>query len=271
MAKEWGLAPETLLVSGTNDQYAGALGAGNYRPGILSETSGTCLAMVTLTKKRPTALSSGWFHGCFPIPGYWFIMAFSKTSGVVLDWFRETMASGVSFDDLNKAAAKVPIGSKGLCMVPHFDGMISPVPNQRVRGAFAGLTLGHDRAHLYRSILEGLTFNLVANLKLMQARGMEIEVIRSIGGGATNPLWLQMKADVAGLPVELPAVPEAATLGAAMLAAYGRGDYESLEDTSRQLYHCRQVIKPNPANQALYQQAYENYNRIMERMLAVYA
>jgi len=270
-AADWGLSPETLLVTGTNDQYAGALGAGNCRPGILSETSGTCLALVTLTKKQPRNLPAGLLGGKFPIPDHWFILAYSKTAGLVLDWFRKIVAAETSFEELNEAAKKVPVGSNGLCMVPHFDGMISPTPNQRMRGAFIGLSLHHGRAHMYRSILEALTFNIMANIQIMQSRGLNIEVIRSIGGGAANPLWRQIKADAAGLPVELPAVPEAATLGAAMLAAYGRGDFNSLEETSSRFYHCRAVVKPDLTRHGLYREAYENYSRILEHMAAVYA
>ena len=84
-AAEWGLAAATLLVTGTNDQYAGALGAGNCRPGILTETSGTCLALVTLTERLPSPLPAGLLGGPFPIPPYQFALAYSKTAGVVLD------------------------------------------------------------------------------------------------------------------------------------------------------------------------------------------
>lgn len=271
VAEEWGFAPETLMVAGTNDQYAGALGAGNCRPGILSETSGTCLAMVTLAKQKPVNLPAGLLSGRFPIPHLWFILAYSKTSGLVLDWFRETVAPDASFDELNKAAGKIAVGCKGLSMAPHFDGAISPAPNPKMRGAFIGLTLNHDRGHMYRSILEALTFNLVANLELIRSRGFKIEVIRAIGGGAKNPLWLQMKADATGLPVELPSVPEAATLGAAMLAACGRGDYQSLAEASGRLYHCGQIIKPVAERNRLYRLAFENHIRIMEQTASFYA
>lgn len=265
-AAEWGLTPDVLLVAGTNDQYAGALGAGNCRPGILSETSGTCLALVTLTRQLPHPLPVGLFGGRFPIRDYAFAMAYSKTAGVVLDWFRRELAAGVSFDDLNAAAADVPPGSRGLLMVPHFGGRVSPSPDPAVRGAFLNLTLQHTRADLYRSILEALACSLRENVAFLRRCGLTFDTIRSIGGGAKNEFWLQMKADVLGEPVEKPAVPEASTLGAAMLAACGAGAFASLAETSAAFYRAGAVFRPDAARHAAYDAVFGRYSALQERM-----
>ena len=262
MALEWGLLPETLLVSGTNDQYAGAIGAGNCRPGILTETSGTCLAGVTLTERLPEPMPAGLFGGCFPIKPYYFVLAFAKTAGVVLDWFRKECAGGVSFDVLNAEARAVPVGCRGITMVPHFDGMISPTPNAVMRGVFANLTLQHTRADLYRSILEALAFSLRENMEWMRQNGLAIKTVRCIGGGAQNEFWLQMKADVIGMAVEKPVVTEASVLGAAMLAAWGAGAFSSLAETSAAWYRIGRVFIPNLINHDRYAAPYRRYREL---------
>ncbi|MFH1476350.1 MAG: FGGY family carbohydrate kinase [Verrucomicrobiota bacterium] len=261
-AEAWGLSTETLVAAGTNDQYAGALGAGNCRPGILSETSGTCLALVTLTRKQPRSLAAGLLSGKFPIPAHWFILAYSKTAGLVLDWFRKECAGGASFEVLNAEALAVPIGCRGLTMAPHFDGMISPHPDPAMRGCFCGLTLQHTRADLYRSILEALSFSLRENMELMRPNGLTIEMVRCIGGGAQNEFWLQMKADVIGMAVEKPAVTESAVLGAAMLAALGAGAFSSLAETSAAWYRVGRVFVPDPANHEEYEAPYRRYREL---------
>ncbi len=121
-APDWGLAPETLLVVGTNDQYAGALGAGNCRPGIVTVTFGTCLALLTLARGTGAPLSPGIFDGKFPLPDLRYRLAFAKTAGVLLDWFRRELGGHLTFDELNAAAQTVPPGSRGLTVCPHFDG-----------------------------------------------------------------------------------------------------------------------------------------------------
>ncbi|MBU0715845.1 MAG: hypothetical protein KJ964_10865 [Verrucomicrobia bacterium] len=266
-AEEWGLSTKTLMVAGTNDQYAGALGAGNCRPGILSETSGTCLALVTLTRKRPRGLPAGLLSGKFPLPSHWFVLAYSKTAGLVLDWFRKECAGGASFDALNAEARTVPIGCRGISMVPHFDGMISPHPDPAMRGRFCNLTLQHTRADLYRSILEALAFSLRENMEWMRQNGLTIETIRCIGGGAKNEFWLQMKADVTGQPVEQPAVTESAVLGAAMLAARGAGAFPSLAETSAAWYRAGRVFVCDKQAHQAYDEPYRRYQTLVTKQV----
>jgi xylulokinase len=263
-AAEWGLTPETLLVTGTNDQYAGALGAGNCRPGILSETSGTCLALVTLAERIAEPIPPGLFVGRFPIARYKFALAYSKTAGVVLDWFRREFCGNAGFEVLDREAAAVPIGSRGVTMLPHFDGAISPEPVPELRGVFANLTLQHTRADMYRAILEALAFCLLENIQLLNRQGMGFDVIRAIGGGAKNEFWLQMKADVTGLPVEQPMVTEAAVLGSAMLAAVGSGAFPSLADSSAALYRKRKVFAPDKDRGRAYQEPYRRYQALLK-------
>lgn len=261
-AQEWGLQASTLLCVGTNDQYAGALGAGNCRPRILSETTGTCLALVTLAESLPAQMPSGLFAGRFPIERYQFVLAYSKTAGLVLDWFRREVAADTSWESLERMAAEVPPGCRGLTALPHFDGTISPVPNASARGAFYYLSLQHTRADLFRALLESLAFALKENLALIRRQGLDVDVIRSIGGGAKSALWLQIKADVLGLPVEKPAVTEAAVLGAAMLAAMGCGEFKSLAESSEAFYRVDRVFQPDSAATRLYQPAYERYREL---------
>ena len=169
MAEEWGLAEGALLVTGTNDQYAGALGAGNCRPGILSETTGTCLALVTLAERLPSPMPPGLLGGQYPIPGYQFALAYAKTAGLVLDWFRRQFRPEQSLADLEALAAESPPGSRGLIVLPHFDGMVSPQPNSNARGAVLNLALSHTLADVYRAMLESIAFSLRENIELLQS------------------------------------------------------------------------------------------------------
>ena len=267
VAGKWGLSAQTILVNGTNDQYAGALGSGNCRPRILSETTGTCQALVTLIKKVPRSKPPGLLFGRFPIGDYAFVLAYAKTAGVVLDWFRRELTPGCRFAELDRRAAAVPIGCRGLTAIPHFDGLVSPQTRPEMRGALLGLTLSHTRADVYRALLESLAFSLRENLEYLDRKGFGVDVIRCIGGGARNNLWLQMKADVTGRPVEKPFVTEAAVFGAAMLAAKGYGAFTSLAEASAAFYRCRKTFCPNSGHQKAYQEPYARYRRLKNKLL----
>ena len=269
VAEEWGLSSETLVIIGTNDQYAGALGAGNCRPRILTETTGTCLALVTLfVGQNPGAHTPppGLLLGVFPIEGYRYALAYAKTAGLIVDWFREQFGAGRSLTELEALASISPPGSRGVTVLPHFDGMVSPVPNLAARGAFLGLTLSHTAGDMYRAVLESIAYSLRENCELMQQCGLSFDVVRSIGGGAKSDLFLQMKADVLGVPIERPMVTEAATLGAAMLAATGAGEFASVAECSAAFYRVECVFAPDPERHAQYEAPYQAYRELYRRL-----
>ncbi len=265
-AESWGLDADTLVVTGTNDQYAGALGAGNCRPGIVSVTTGTCLALVTLTETLPQPMPPGLFGGRFPISRYQYGLAFSKTAGVVLEWFNRELCPGKSLHELDEMASPVPIGSHGLVMLPHFDGMLSPVPNPQARGAFLNLSLHHTCADMYRATLEALGYTLNECLELFRRSGFDINTVRAIGGAAQSDFWLQMIADVTGLPIERPEMVEAAVLGAAMIAAVGAGAFASLEESSEAFHKRERVFTPCAESHAVYEELGKNYVRLYQHV-----
>jgi xylulokinase len=259
IAAEWKLSSETLVIAGTNDQYAGALGAGNCRPGIVSVTTGTCLALVALTEHLPDLLPAGLEGGRFPIARYQFALAFAKTAGIVLEWFQRELSSKENLRELDQMAAGVPAGSRGVVALPHFDGMISPTPDAAARGAFLNLSLHHTRADLYHAILESLGFSLRENLELLRRSGFRADTIRAIGGAARSDLLMQLMADITGEPIERPRVTEAAVLGAAMIAAVGTGAFATLEECSAALYKRERVFTPSPSHHAVYEDLYPRY------------
>lgn len=266
MADEWEVNPDVLLITGTNDQFAGALGAGNSRPGIVSATAGTCLALVTVVPALPDPLPAGLFGGPFVIPGAAYMLAYAKTAGLVLDWLRAQVCPHLSLRELDAMAMTVPVGSNGLTASPHFDGMISPRALTHARGFLANLTLGHTLADLYRALLESLAYSVRENLGLLRDAGGDTQLVRAIGGGAVSDVWLQMVADVSGVPIERPAVTEAAALGAAMLAAVGMGEYASLAESAAALYRADRIFMPDADTCAAYEPLYRRYRELCDRM-----
>ena len=195
-------------------------------------------------------------------------MVFAKTAGLVLDWFVRECGGGESLAQLAARAAESPIGSRGLTVPPHFDGAISPHPHPAARGHFCNLTLGHTRADMYRAILESIAFSLRENLEALRGIGLEVASVRSLGGGAKSDLWLQIKADVTGCPVERPAVTEAGALGAAMLAMVGVGAFPSLAEASAAVVRVESVFRPDPPAVARYEGPYARYRGLSRTLYA---
>ncbi len=264
VARELGLPAGVPVCVGCNDQLAGAVGAGNVAPGVVTETTGTALAAITTTAELvdDQRLYAGWHAR----PGLYYTMAFAPTSAMVLKWLRDLVAPGEDYEEFLRDVAEVPVGCEGLTMLPHFCGTATPTYNAQARGVFAGLNLGHARAHLARAIMEACACLLQEVLEPLQEAGVELTSVRSLGGAARSDLWLQMKADLLGRPVERPACSDAANLGAAMLAATGGGQFATVEEAARAWYRPERVFQPEAGKRAAYAEVYGRYRELYGRL-----
>ncbi len=146
-----------------------------------------------------------------------------------LQWYRDTLAPEMSFDELLSEAGDTPPGSDGLLFLPYLTGERTPHPDPLARGAWVGLTVRHTRAHLTRAVLEGVAFGIKDNFSLLQSAGLQtIEQVRISGGGAKSPFWRQIIADVLGVEMVTVNTTEGAAFGAALLAGVAAGTFESV-------------------------------------------
>jgi xylulokinase len=228
-----GLRRGTPVVAGGGDQAANGVGVGVVTPGTMALSLGTS-GVVFAPTDRPIFDHLGRVHAfCHALPERWHLMSVMLSAAGSLRWFRDTLAPGVSFDALASAAGEVPAGSGGLLFLPYLSGERSPHPDPQARGAFVGLTLGHDRRHLTRAVLEGVAFGLRDGLDLMVAAGLQPPVqIRASGGGTASPLWRQILADVLDAEIATVGTTEGAAYGAGLLAAVGAGWFADVEEAT---------------------------------------
>jgi xylulokinase len=242
-----GLLAGTPVVAGGGDQAANGVGVGVVEPGTMALSLGTS-GVVFAPTDRPIFDALGRIHAfCHAVPGRWHLMSVMLSAAGSLRWFRDTVAPGVAFGDLVGSAAEVPVGSGGLLFLPYLSGERSPYPDPRARGAFVGLTLGHDRRHLTRAVLEGVAFGLRDGLELMLAAGLAPPVqIRASGGGTASGLWRQILADVLEAEIAIVNTTEGAAYGAALLAAVGAGWYPGAGTAAAALVTVVPAASPGP-------------------------
>ena len=135
----------------------------------------------------------------------------------------------ISLDEL---AAAIPAGSDGMTFLPYLCGSTMPKYNPAARGSFTGLTTEHTRGHFVRSVMESVACMLRSNLEYL---GLDVDEIRAMGGGASSPLWCQMKADMTGKRLVTLKNKETACLGSAILAGVGIGVFESVEKAAESI------------------------------------
>lgn len=273
-AKETGLSEHTLVVVGGMDQACGCIGSGNIRPGIVTETTGTALNICVTTETPvfdPQKRIPCQYHA---IARKYILLPWCPTAGMIMEWFRdefcelekrEARQKGLDiYDIMTQQAEKIPPGSEGVIVLPHLAGALCPEMNMNARGVFFGLSLRTGKKHLVRAIMESVAFMLKKNLEVLQELGIEAKEIRSLGGAAKSHLWNQIKADVTGKPLVTLDCPEAACLGAAILAGNAIGLFDSLEDACNKTVSIKKRF--NPENEEVYERNYAMYLKLYKNL-----
>jgi xylulokinase len=264
-----GLLAGTPVMAGGGDQAAGAVGMGVVVPGIVGLTVGTSGVVFATT---PSALiqPEGRLHAfCHAVPGMWHFMGVMLSAAGSLQWYRDTLAPGMSFDDLLQEAEAVPAGSEGLQFLPYLSGERTPHPDPLARGAFVGLTVRHGRGHLTRAVLEGVAHGLKDSFMLIQQAGLgEIRQVRASGGGTKSALWRQILASA--LEAELVTVntTEGAAYGAALLAAVGAEVFPSVDAACETAITVTGRTSPDEEQVKAYRQGYSVYRDLYPALRA---
>lgn len=247
------------VVTSAMDQVAGAIGAGVVEKGIISEMTGTTMAIYVPTDAIPPFQPDSFVPCHYSFDGSYCLLSWSPTAGMALKWFRDTFLKDKSFAELNPIAEVVPIGCDGMTFLPYLCGSTMPKYNPDARGSFTGLTPEHTAGHFVRSIMESVACILKSNLDHL---GVPVEQIRIMGGGAKSSLWSQMKADITGKKLQTLKNKETACLGAAILAGVGAGVFSSVKDACAGI-SIDQEYTPSGADYSAVYAAFQKYDNIL--------
>jgi ribulose kinase len=280
VADELGLSPSTLVTQGGVDAFVAQVGLNVLDPGRTALITGS--SHLHLGQVAEEVDGRGFFGGYADavVPGQWTIEGGQVSTGSVVNWFVQHFGAGLGaeaerrgapvYDLLNERAAHIPIGSDGLIVLDYWQGNRTPYIDPDARGTIWGLTLAHRPEHVYRAILEGICYGTAHTLGVMREAGAEVTHLVACGGAVNSRDWIQMHADVTGLPITLTRVQEAASLGPAVLAAAGAGLFDSVAEAARCMVHDTETLEPDAERHREYEffleQYVETYPRIRELM-----
>lgn len=250
------------VVTGGLDQIAGTLGCGVSDETKVSEMTGTIMAICAMIDHvppyDPNSIIPCHLHA---IEGKYCRILWSSTAGMALKWFKNNFAEAQSFRELDQLAEKIPAGCDGMTVLPYFTGSTMPKYNPEAKATFAGVTLAHTRGHFARAIMESVAYLLREDLEYIGSEN--IKEIRVTGGGASSPLWVQMKADVTGKTLKTVSESETACLGAAMFAAVGIGAFASVAEAANKLVQPAREFAPSGTD---YEEAYGRFRMLDQKM-----
>ena len=270
-ASEQSLLPEgTPVVLTAMDQTASAIGAGNIRTGVVSETTGTCLTVVATTEKPD-------FSANVPLTyythydGQFLAMAYNSTAAIIMKWFKDEFIAQTddcrnsplnAYDYMSSLAADIAPGADGLCMLPHFAGKAMPDFRPNVRGCFYGMSLHTGKAHFIRAIMEGVSYMLRENLESFEKAGIAVDQIRSLGGGSRDTVWSANKANITGRTLLTTMQEESTSLGAAILSAKAIGLDTDVATLVEKAVALKGSYAPDTQQHTIYNDLYQRYLRL---------
>lgn len=271
-AEATGLAVGTPVVAGAGDQAASAVGNGIVEPGLVSCTIGTS-GVVFAHMDQAAYDPGGRAHTfCHAVPGKWHVMGVTQGAGLSLQWFRNQLGKdavaqaaqqgGDAYEILMSEAAHAPAGSEGLYWLPYLMGERTPHLDAQARGGWVGMTASHQRAHLIRSLIEGVSYSLKDCLDIVESLGVSVEAVRASGGGARSPFWRSILAGVFNRPISTLQTQEGSAYGAALLGMVGSGQFSSVEEACRATIRERELISPDAELAAVYAPGHKVYQSL---------
>lgn len=281
-AEETGLAQGTPIAAGCGDQAAGMLGAAMVRPGLVFDVAGTASVFaVCVDEFVADEANQTLFTAHLAIPDLYYTLGYINGGGLNLRWFRDEIADreraeaegeGVStYEWLDRMAAEVPPGSEKLIFQPHLGGRVCP-SDPNTRGLYVGLNWSHNKAHLYRAMLEGVGYEYAYYLDIVRnlLPDLDVRETRVIGGGAKSDFWNQIKADILGVPYVRLNRSEFGVLGSAILAGFAVGEFDTLAATAERFTQTTDRTEPNLENHEFYRSLAKEYVGLFEAAKPVF-
>lgn len=221
LAEQFAFSGEIPVVMGSCDGSTAVLGAGGIREKIAVSVMGTTDVLFLVAKQWNSKENRGLIVNPHVIPGYWLIGGPMGMYGGTVDWYMShIMGERLNLDEMTRLAENLEPGCAGLTVLPNLAGERTPYWHPESVGTVVGLTREHRAEHIFRGIMEANGYDCREILERAGEMGAECREIAAIGGGALNPLWLTIKSEITGLPVQRSGVTEATVVGSAMLALY---------------------------------------------------
>ncbi|WP_027941059.1 FGGY-family carbohydrate kinase [Amycolatopsis taiwanensis] len=252
-AETTGLPAGTPVLVGAPDAAAEALSAGVSGERDMMVMYGSSHFMIEVLDAPHTS------RVLWPAPylfrDTYLLAAGTATAGSFTRWFADLLSPDTGGDDalyteLAELAAASPPGARGLLALPYLSGERTPLYDPGARGALFGLSLRHDRGDVARAIAESIAHSAAAALRAFDVEGLSPKVVRAVGGGTRNLVWVQAVSDISGYPQDVVAGPGAA-LGDAMLAGMAAGLLDGPDDSRRWVAPAR-LIEPRREFAELY-------------------
>jgi len=262
--KELNITEKVFVTPTGLDQVPVAIGCGVNNTAVACDGCGT-VQCVTCVFEKPSNYSEFLknYMGIAPFFDKYSTFAYSFCGCSLVDWFINNFVPNMDktcvFEQLEKEFKN---GPTGLLVMPHFAGASVPYMDPESKGIVYGLSLENSLSEMYKSVLEGIAYEMKVNLSILKKNGIKPRILYATGGGSASNKWLQIKADILNLPIKKVKGKESGCRGSAILAGVTQGLYKSIEEGTKLFVKYGSIIKPNKENVLLYKTQFNKYRKL---------
>ena len=271
---EWGI--DATLVLGSHDQVCTSLGAGALQAGDAVDGMGTVECITALFAGKPTGAEMGrQGYPCVPYPveGLYCTYMLNYSCGSTVNWLRKKIMHGYKgeesdfFTYIEKNMTDEPTG---ILTLPYFGGASTPYQDLSAKGAIVNLRTETRDSDLYKSIMEGTAFEMRLNAEAVGDYGITVKNAVATGGGANSEKWLQLKADIQGIPFSVLRSSEGGLCGCAMLQSVALGAAKDLSEARDVFVQYSKRFISNEAKHEAYEKDYQKYKKLYKTLKEFY-
>lgn len=267
LAKELGLNEGIKIVAGAGDNAAAAIGTATVGEGACNISLGTS-GTVFISSKNFGVDSFNALHSFAHADGNYHLMGCMLSAASCNKWWMEEI---LKTKDFAKEQSNIDnLGENNVFFLPYLMGERSPHNDPDAAGTFIGMRMDTKREDMTLAVFEGVTFALRDSLEVARSLGIKIERTMICGGGTKSPLWKKLVANILNLEVDVPMSEEGPGFGAAILAAVGCGEYESVEKAAKSIIKIKEKIKPEADLVVKYEEKYQKFKKIYPALKDVF-
>lgn len=267
VAKELGLSENVKIIAGAGDNAAAAIGTATVGDGMCNISLGTS-GTVFIASEKFGVDDNNSLHSFAHADGNYHLMGCMLSAASCNKWWIEEILQTKDYNnELNNIKN---LGKNKVFFLPYLMGERSPHNNPDARGCFIGMSMDTTRREMSQAVLEGVAFALRDSFEVAKSLGIEINSTKICGGGAKSKIWVEIIANVLNIDVEKIDIEEGPALGAAMLAAVGCKEFESVKEATNKIVKVVNTVKPNPELVSLYDDAYNKFKQIYPTVKDLY-
>lgn len=280
IAEELNLSPGVKVVVGGMDQTCAAIGCGLSEDGWGMDSTGTVEVLIAINNKpilTDRMLKANICYWPYAIEKKYCALGQILTAGAAFRWFLNNFANDEIEEAKNKKTnpydlmiSRFKCEPSDLFFIPNLSGSGTPEFSPYAKGAVYGVTLKTDKYDLAKAIIEGLCYELMINVEIFKREGLNIQALRALGGASNSNEWMQIKADITGMTIEADNNADQSPLGAAIIAAYGVGLIDNLDDTSDFVKRELRRFSPITERQRKYGINFDNYLKFRSSIYPLY-